>query len=461
MIYLMIIAGVFFLRLLLKLNWPATGILLVLGLCMLPFHKKEIEKRKKNEARFFETCLYLDTMLYAFLKQEKIEGAIRDVGQTLPDGSLQYVVQRCHERLLMISEGTEGMEEALAVIEEEFPCKRIRDMHRFMVHVEYYGGEIEKPVNLLLEDKNRWENRIKRVMEERKKKMTDIILSVLASVLICSTILYLPVLDIDISSSLLIQMVTLVVLLVDDLVLLRAQKYLSVDWIALQLTETEEYYIEKMHAYKNYDEKKERKISLLTGGSAFLVSTGLFLFGKEWASVFGLMLSVFFLQQHRIGRSLLKRTLIREINYAFPNWLLDLVLLLQSENEQMALQKSKNHVPGVLKEEWDALLERLELEPEASAPYHMFLQDFYLPQVHSAMSGLYGISIGNSGKGDRQMAELAAKNLVLLDMTETKRLSDSGSGMYLLFLIPVLTASFQMILDMTVLLMYFMQAPML
>jgi hypothetical protein len=89
----------------------------------------------------------------------------------------------------------------------------------------------------------------------------------------------------------------------------------------------------------------------------------------------------------------------------------------------------------------------------------MFLQDFAIPEVHSAMSGLYGLSIGNSSNGDRQMSELVARNLTLLDVTEARRLSDAGSGMHLLFLAPVLTASFKMVIDMALLMIYFIQNP--
>lgn len=461
MIYLVVVAVVFLLRMLLKMNWITTGILFGLSILVLPFHKKEAERKKKNENRFFEASLYLDTILYAFLKEEKIEGAVRDAGMTLPEGAMKDTVCLCHEKLLMTSDDTTAMEEILADIERKFPCKRIHDVHSFMLHVEYYGGEIEKPVKLLLEDKSNWESRIKRTIEERKKKMTDIVLSVVTSILICSVILYLPVLDVDISGNWLLQIFTLIVLMVDDMVIYRAQKYLSVDWLSLQFSKDEDYYRKKMRDYKNYDEKKEQRLSFILGGITLLSSILLFVVGNEWASAMIMLLSVFLFRQHKVGKGLLEKTIIKEIKYAFPNWLLDIVLLLQSENVQVALQKSREHVPGILKEDLNELIEQMEMEPEDSKPYHNFLSDFAIPEVHSAMSGLYAISIGTGGKGDRQVSELVAKNMELLDITESKRLSDAGSGMYLLFLAPVLTASFKLVVDMAILMVYFIQSPML
>ena len=131
-------------------------------------------------------------------------------------------------------------------------------------------------------------------------------------------------------------------------------------------------------------------------------------------------LTLFCFKQHQIGRALQRKTLIKEIKYAFPKWLLDLVLILQSENVYMALQKSLEHVPGVLRKEVQNLVERLEMEPKSSVPYHMFLEEFHLPEIHSAMGVLYGLSIGNSANMDKQIGELVEKNLALLDVAETE-----------------------------------------
>ena len=175
----------------------------------------------------------------------------------------------------------------------------------------------------------------------------------------------------------------------------------------------------------------------------------------------GLFLALFLFQQHRLGHALLRKNLVKEIQYAFPNWLLDLILLLQSENVQIALEKSLTFAPAILRREVEDLLERLHMDPESSEPFHGFLKEFSIPQIHSAMSGLYGLTIGNSHKGDKQMNELVEKNLELLDVAESRKLSESVAGMYLLFLAPVLLASFKLVVDMAILMIRFIQNPML
>ena len=461
MSYLLLIAVVYFLHLLLKMNWICTGIIFLYGLWSLYKHKKIMRGQKAYQDRFHAVSLYLDTVLYAFLKEEKIDGALRDTVRTMPEGIMKPQVAAAAEKILIAADDEQVMEAALRELEAEFPCKRMKDVHDFMLHVEYYGGEIAKPVQLLLEDKSRWEKRIKHTIGERKKKETEVLLSVIASLLICGVILYLPVLSMDISNHPLVQIMTVLLILVDDWIYKKALGYRNKDWLSLQLGEDSGKYIKKMEEYRGYKEEKERRISILLGSSA-LLGTGFCLFlGKTWLVALGLFLSLFLFQQHRLGHRLLRKNLVREIQYAFPNWLLDLILLLQSENVQIALEKSLCYVPGILRREVEDLIERLHQEPESAEPYHSFLEEFSIPEIHSTMSALYGLTIGNSARGDKQMNELVERNLTLLDEAESKKLSDSVSTMQLLFLTPVLLASFKLLVDMTILMMYFIQNPML
>ena len=461
MIYWMALVLVYAMHVILKLNWYMTALVAAYAVLVIPLHKKRYKIYLENRKRFFDVSNYLDTLLYSFVKEEKVVLAMLDVSQTLPQGAMKDLTQKAIDYMQMTFDEIEVLEAALAMIEKAYPCQRIKDVHKFMIHVEYYGGDIEKPVSLLLADKGRWERRIQETIAERKKQFVDVILSVAAALLICGVIGYLPVMDVDISSQWFVQFFSVVVIVINDGIILKAQKYLMVDWISLQLTEKEEYYIKKMHEFKSYDEKKERKLSIVLGCIGVVGIIVFVLLKNEWFVLTGLLLTLIFINQHRVGREILRKRLMKEIKYAFPNWLLDLVLLLQSENVQVALEKSKEHVPGVLKEELYLLTDRLALQPEASEPYHMFLKEFQIPEVHSAMGILYSLSIGNSGNADKQISELVEKNLALLDHTERELLKNALSGMYVLFLLPVVVASFKLIVDMVFMMLAFVQIPMI
>ena len=450
-----------FLNVLLKLSWQSTLLLGIFVLTVLPFHQRLYKKALRHEKDFYETALYLDTLLYAFVKEEKVILAMQDVAFTLPPGKMKDLINEVVDYMSMTFDDVEVIEEGLKRIEKEYPCQRITSVHQFMLHVEYYGGEIEKPVNLLLADKARWEQRIKQAMELRKKQFTDVVLSIAASLIICGAIVYLPVGNMDISKEMLVQVFAVLVIVCDEMILYQAQKYLSVDWIRMQLTQEEAYYMKKMEAYHLYDAKKEKKRSFFMGIIGCLCTGVAFYVQNKWVTVICMAGALFAFAQHRIGRILQRKNLVKEIKYAFPNWLLDLVLLLQSENVHVALQKSREHVPGVLQQEVYKLVDRLEVEPESSAPYHMFLADFHLPEVHSAMGILYGLSIGSSSNADKQISELVEKNLELLDIAETQLWKNSSSGLILLFLLPVLVASSKLIVDMVFMMLYFVKIPVL
>lgn len=457
MIYIVALSGVFFLHLLLKLNMVVTILLAVFVIGMIPFHRKRYETYTKYKQRFQESALYIDTLLYAFAKEGKADRALFDAKSALPDGTMKNAVEKAIDYLMMTFDESDLLKEAFGVIEQEYACKRICDVHSFVIHVEYYGGDTKQPIGLLIIDKNRWENRINRLIAERNKQMADVILSVIVSLIICGVIMYMPVMNLDISQNIVVQAISFVVLVIDDFILLYAQKFLAVDWCTMQILEEESIAQKKMKSFREYDEKKEKRLSYILGGISTVVTVILFIWWNEWYGMVGISLTLFFLNQHKIGRNLAKRNLKKEITYAFSGWLLDLVLLLQSENVQVALEKSIAFAPAILKEELELLLERLQIEPESAKPYHSFLEDFEIPQIHSAMTILYSLSIGNSGNADRQISELAAKNLELLDIAEEQKMRDMGSGMYLLFLAPVLTASFKLLTDMAFMMLGFLE----
>ncbi|MCM1106469.1 MAG: hypothetical protein NC355_05955 [Blautia sp.] len=453
MIYLAFLVAMYTLALLLRLHWITALLLTLYGLMVLPKHCRLYQGMLLQRKRFTEAAEYLDTLLYAFSKEEKVDIALENVEAAM-HGSMQRVVRDSLDHLRMTYDDTDVMRESLRRIEEAYPCARIATVHDFVVHVENYGGRIERAVDLLLSDKKRWEKRILLAMKERSKMFTDIIMSIAASLIICGIILYMPVMDMDISKNVICQALTAVMLVLDERILLRAQKMMAPDWLLMDL-DSDPKDKKRMEDYKNYCAAKEQRLSLVFALPCILGAGAAFRFGKSVLTAGLLALSLLMLNQHRLGHGLAGRNLRKSIQCAFPTWLLDIVLLLQSENVQMSMRKSVEHVPAVLESELLLLNDRLELEPEAAEPYHAFLQDFEIPEVHAAMSMLFSISMGHSLQADRQLSELIDRNLAMLDAAEKERLANLSSGMYLLFLAPVLTASFKLVVDMAVFMLSF------
>lgn len=457
MVYLAAFAMLYLFHLVLKINWFIVAGLAVFMLIMIPIHKRKWKGYQNQLKRFNEASFYMEHILYGFLREQKIDRALMNVQEAMPEGHMKTVIRQAVEHMQMEYDDTELMENSLKIIEREYSCRRLEQIHQLMLHGESYGGDVEYPVNLLLEEKSAWENRTLEMMQERKKQFSEVILSILVSLGICGIVLHFPMMDVDISGSMITQILTVVVIVIDDMILFKAQGYLAVDYLTLDLLRQEEYYVTKMKQYREYDERKERKWSFILGGFFSAVLIFVFATGHYWVGAAGLFVLLILLNQHRIGRFLAKKTLVKNISCAFPNWLMDLVLLLQTENVQMALVKSKQHVPGVLQQELEMLVDKLEMNPESPLPYEGFLKEFQIPQVQSAMSMLYSLSMGNCGNARKQISELIARNQKMLDTGERLRLKDLNSGMYLLFLAPVLTASVKLVTDMAVFMVVFLQ----
>lgn len=449
---------VMFFRLLLRLNWIICIVLFLLLLAMFPFHRKKNNEKKRQEQRFADVCLYIDTLLYAFEKNGKIDGAIEETAEALPEGKLKETVIKALDHMRLTFDDSDILADGLAVIEQEYPCRRIKNIHRFMEHVEYYGGNIRHSVQLFLKDKARWEKRIRDTMQDRRKMWTEILFSVIVSLIICGMIMHFPVMELDISTQPVTQILAVVVIFLDDLIIQKSQKLLAPDWLELEEEKEDEFYEKKMDSFRHYDEKKDKRLSLILGIAGCAGTFGLYFFGGQWAGLAGLGITIAFFNQHRIGRYMAKKTLEKGIICSFPVWLMDLVLLLQSENVQVALEKSMIGVPGVLKEELAMLTSRLQVSPESGEPYHLFLKDFHLPQVSSAMSMLYGFSVGNGGSDQGQVEELVGRNLDMMDRAQEIRLKNKSGAMFGLFLAPVMTASLKLFVDMGLIMMSFLSS---
>ncbi len=447
---------VYLLHLILKLNWITTALVLASAVGFLLLLQRKRKAVEAQRLRFQETCIYLEMMMNAFAREGKIETALFDVTAAVAEGNLKEVLQHACDHIALTFDESEVMEDALLMIEKAYDCKRVKALHQFMLHVEYFGGDRTAAIDLMERDEARWKRRIEENQNDRRKDFREIVLSVAVSIIICGCIMYLPVMNIDISHHLITQILSVVMVLLDELIILRGIRFLNADWIKLDSFFDGEDTRKSIEAYRKFDTKKEGRKAMLYALPAVVATAALFAFGHKWFGTLGLGISFILFNSHRIGHHLREKNLLKEIRSAFPVWLVDLVLLLQTENVQNAIERSREQAPRVLVADLERLGDELVVDPESSKPYHRFLKEFELPQVRTAMSMLYALSMGTAKEGEEQLMELVNHNFNLLDAAEKVRLKDKSSGMYLLFLAPVLTASLKLVVDMAMFMIAFM-----
>lgn len=150
---------------------------------------------------------------------------------------------------------------------------------------------------------------------------------------------------------------------------------------------------------------------------------------------------------------LAKKRIIKEVDKAFPVWLMDLSLLMQTENVHNALEKSLAKAPYVLREELSRMLDSIEKNPNSIEPFLDFMPWLDLPDVQSALRLIYSMwAAGDREDMEKQIAVLVERNHHLMDKAERLSNEDSLAGVGMLVLIPMVTGSIKMMTDMGLLL---------
>ncbi len=438
---------------------PPFILLLLCGEALaIPFWIKARKKAGEEQKRFAEANMYMEQVLYSFRKNPKILSALKDVEKLFSEGDMKNCIQEAVEYV----QDTYGedllLEKALGIIERAYPAQRIAHAHRLMLNVERLGGKFEESVRILLADRNLWEKETHAYQKRCSAQKRNIVMAVILSCLLC---LMTPVLcqgalqEVSITGHMFYQWSTLLLLLCSMGIYLYTEKYFAKDWLQEKAYRDISNITSRYEKVMHYDFVKARKKSIIWAAVAGVLMI-LQAAGGHWTSVFLLCpLCVFLLFQHRIDYSLARKTVIREIRKAFPDWLMEVSLLLQTENVANSIRKSIVYAPDILKPELNFLVQKLDSAPESNVPYSEFLRGFEIPEISSAMGMLYSISDGSGSDAMIQLEEILERNAEWMSQSEVLSNQDKMAKMYVLFLLPALLGALKMVVDMTLILLAF------
>ena len=426
-------------------------------LIFLMIWKRNRRKGSMEQKRLSDAQIYMEQLLYAFLRQGKVLSAITDVLVLFPEGEMHEVLTQAVAKIRYDYEEKDTTQEAMALIEEKYHNERLATIHRFLYKVEMIGGNYEGITALLLQDLNGWRQRMDVYQKKCRRERYHIGIAIGTALTICMITTYLLPKQVDISGNTLRMASTVILTGILLIIYTKADKRLTVNWLEEGQMEKEDLLAEKYREYLEYEEKRELKKSLFLAlfplGGVLLAA----LLKRSIGVIVCMFLLLFCLYQHKIGHFLAKRKLSREIEKAFPHWLMELSLLLQTDNVQVSISRTFSHAPKVLLPALKELIEKLDREPEAAEPYLGFLKEFSNPQIQAAMKMLYAISVGNGGNEKEQLQELIARNQNLMNQAEEMAHEDALAGMYALFLTPSLAGGAKLLVDMTIFMLAFFQ----
>lgn len=451
---IVLVAAIF--GLLYKLELPYIAAIGIIGLVFSPMVILQTMKGRYHTTMFSLANNYMEQFLYSFKRNGTVLNALLETATIFDEGIFHEVLERAIEHIQYTTDSEDPEREALDMVGEFFHCERIDAIHSFVIGAQRRGGDAGGSIVLLAKNRAMWAERVMNLQKEFQIVKRNIMIALVATMLICILPLYLLGGDLDISSIPLCQISAVVLIGICMLIYVKADKKLCRSWIEKEVDSTGMG--KKYLQVRDYDEVKEAKSSQKMAIIPVILFIGAFIYFKNIAVlVAGVVVVLFFLNQHKIGHSLAIKKVAREIEKQFPNWLMEVALLLQTDNVQMAIRKSMDSAPEVLVYALEDLIYQLEEDPNAIEPYHRFLKEYRNPDVQSAMKMLYALSSGNAGDVTKQVEELIDRNNAMMDKAEKLEQEDKIAGMKVYILLPSLLASFKLMVDMALLLVVFLQ----
>lgn len=453
-----VLAGIVF-----RLDWPEVCAVAAGGMSMAPRSVINSYRNMYEQKRFSDVNLYIEQALYSFKKMPRIITALQDVEKIIPkDSPMRATINEAIQYILYEYSEENSLENGLKRIEQNYRCQRLKDAHTLMLKTEKIGGDYESSIKILLSGRAVWETETCKFQKECKNRQRMVNI---ALVLVCGVCLFTPLMItkfapvVDITSSKVYKIGTALMILISVRTYVKADTLASVNWLRNELAMTEEEQAELYQKVKNYDAGREKKKGIrwaalaAGGGILFLLS------GRKFLAAACVPVSALMLCQHKIGFGLAKKRCAQEIAKAFPQWLMEISLLLQvSENVNAAIAKSLEEAPAILKESLEEMQAKIMQNPESNEPYMNFMREFQLIEVQSAMGMLYSISSGRGGDADMQIDEILTKNASL--MSQSERLANDGrlAALYWQFLFPSVIGGGKLVADMTLVTIAFMTA---
>lgn len=367
-------------------------------------------KNMFEQKRFMDVSNYAEQMLYSFKRKSKVLNALEDTSVLFPDGLIGETILRAIDYINhAITDGNVYVE-AFDIIEKEYGCDMIERIHSFMNRVEINGGEYETSIEILIVNRNKWVSRVLSTQKEKQLIKRNVSIGVVLSLLvIVGTGAMVPKDLVDIHNNIVAQISSLCILVANFWLWLFVQCKLSSSWINSEMSVTKEqierYYDEVTNGKGNYRKK------------------------------------------------LSKKRLRREVEKAFPDWMLGLTLLLQVDNVQMSIRNSIEQAPIVLREELQLLQDKIESNPMSIDPYLEFYEILNIHEIQSAMRMLYSMSQNGGEDMTKQIHALVERNVELQDQSEKLKVEDYLAGMGFCVLVPMIIGCGKMLVDMS-LLMY-------
>ncbi len=405
--------------------------------------------------RFEVVVGYVEQMMFSFKMTPKIYDCFKVVLPLL-DAQIRPTIQKA---LAIIEEDSEGSGyiKAFEEIEKEYNCSRIESLHAFMLAVEEHGGDYQEALDVLLQDIQSYIKSVYLFQVELKTMKSKIILSMGLSILIAGTMVMMVPSDLFsiTRDSLYIYATTLffVLLFVSFAYI---QTRFCADWLQLDQIDDDK----SIQKIKDKYYKVHQKSNTLTY-IACIVPLFIFLIGMLFQNSMMLVLAIgvltWILSKRRISKKITDAQMKKNIIIAFPIWLRNMSLALQSMVVPVALQDSCTNAPYILQEPLEDLVFQIHKYPTSVKPYSQFLEEFNIREVANIMKLLYTINSLHKEERHVHIQSLISRNQELLMKSMQLKNENRLTRIGFLIVVPMLLATAKLLVDLMLIIRAFLQ----
>ena len=378
------------------------------------------EKFAYETKRFNDINSYMSQMAQSFIYTKDVIKSLEETATCFSDGLMHNTLQ---EALEILEAGKWDIKmaerDALSFIESKYDCEKLRNLHAFFLNAEELGGECQKEFRILENMRTAWQSVVESI---RIKKFWDRNVGAFSYaffLIICVVMLHIMRgSDLDIVGLPATQIVDMVLLVGFMLYFVFMDNRLNKSLLINPTVMSEEQANAYFEYLENYDAKSERRKYMSFGILSVITSALLVYVSPSWTTLAIAVCMIFLgFNVHAVNHMSAVKTIRAEVNKAFPKWLFDIMLLLQRESVEGAIEHSIATAPPVLKRELMRITEMLAQKPHDPDAYMSFMKDFNNQNITEIMHKLYSLAVGANRDSD-VLDVVIEKNIKSLEKAE-------------------------------------------
>lgn len=425
----------------------------IVYIVMTPKLLYNYKKQRYEKQKFDDACAYLSQMNQSFTSTHNILESLRETQSTFTEGKMRTTLQNAIDRIENSYTNVRlAEEEALAEISREYDCEKTRTLHDYLIRAEARGGDCTEEFKIIDRINGVWKSAI---LDHYKRMIGFRNMAALYFGLLLAVCVYLlrSIPDVvDLMGNGIVQFTNMTEIILFIVVvaftdgklnhsLLRDAKYMS----EASARSASEY-------ISQFDGKKERKKYLPVIILATVLCAAFFVLKPSaWRAVLGIGFFLLVFNMHKLIYYLNWMMLKSEMTKAFPKWLFDVFLLMQTESVEASIFYSREYAPPVLITELERICDYLMESPGNPEAYMSFLAEFRIEGVENAMRNLYSMAVGI---GNREVMKASIEqSMVLLSKAEKAAIKNKGDITTVYQYIPLIFMTLGMIAYLAALIM--------